>query len=110
METNASITKVATNAHDALDRAAGAATGAAETAARKAGPAIDRAAEVAHRAVDKAAGIATPAADWVSTKTDVLREAPQRLAREGREIVVNNPWKAVGAAVLLGLLVGRILR
>ena len=110
METNASITRVATNAHDALDRAAGAAADAAEAAARRAAPVIDRATEVAHRAVDRAAGIATPAADWVSMKTDVLREAPQRLARESREMVVNHPWKAVGAAVLLGLLVGRILR
>lgn len=110
METNASITKAATNAHGALDRAVGAASDAAEAAARKAGAAIDRATEVAHRAVDRAAGMATPAADWVSSKADALRDAPQNLAREGREIVANHPWKAVGAAVLLGFLISRVLR
>ena len=110
MEINASINKAAVGAHGAVDRAANAAANAADEAARKAKPALDRAVRVAHQVVDKAAGVAAPTADWLSAKADAVLAASEKLAEGGRKFVTNHPWKTLGAAVAVGLLVGRVLR
>lgn len=110
MEPNASITKAATSAHGALDRAADAASETAENVARKVRPAIDRVTEKVHVAVDRAAGVAAPAADWLNAKADSMRKSPDKLLEGGRKLVTEHPWKALGAAVVLGLLLSRVLR
>ena len=110
METNASINKAAAGAHDVVDSAANAAINAADEAVRKAKPAIDRATQVAHQVVDKAASVATPTANWLSVKAEAVLAAPEKWAEGGRTIVTNHPWKTLGVAVVVGLLIGRILR
>ncbi len=109
MDRNGSMNKVTTGAHDAVDRAANAVSDAADEAVRKAKPALDRATRAAHHAVDRAAGAAAPTADWLSAKADAVRTAPDRIAENGREAISNHPWKAVGIALALGLLLGRVL-
>lgn len=110
METNTSVIKAAADAHIAVDRAANAAANAADEAVRRAKPALDRATQAAHNIVDRAAGVAAPTADWLSEKADAVKAAPDRLADGGREIVMNHPWKALGTALAIGLLLGRVLR
>lgn len=110
MEPNGTVTKAAASVHDVVDRAANAAGNAADEAARRTKPVLDRAATAAHQAVDKAAAAATPTAEWISAKADAVRAAPDRLAEGGRELMNNHPWKALGAAVVLGLIVARLMR
>jgi len=88
METNASINKAAAGAHGAVDRAT----------------------QVAHQVLDKAAGVAAPTADWLSAKADAVLAAPEKLAEGGRTIVTNHPWKTLGVAFVVGLLIGRVMR
>ena len=93
-----------------VDRVANAAANAADAAVRNAKPALDRATQVAHFVVDKAAGVAAPAADWLGVKADAVLAAPGKLAAGGRQMVTNHPWKTLGVAVAVGLLVGRAFR
>jgi ElaB/YqjD/DUF883 family membrane-anchored ribosome-binding protein len=112
MQTKLSIDKAAAGAHGAIERAANAASSAADEAARVVKPAIDRTAQAAHHAVDKAASIAVPALDWewLSAKADRLTTAPGQFVEGGRKAVIDHPWQAIGAALALGLLIGRMLR
>ena len=109
MESNASINKAAAGAHGVVDRAANAAANAADAASRMAKPAIDRASVAAHQVVDKAAGVVAPTADWLGAKADVMLAAPEKIAASGRQMVTNHPWKTMGVALVIGLLVGRAM-
>ncbi|HEV7823096.1 MAG TPA: hypothetical protein VGO84_18065 [Burkholderiales bacterium] len=110
MQNNLSIDKAAVGAHGAIDRAAKAAVNAADEAARMVKPAIDRTSQVAHQAVEKAAGVAVPTLDWLSVNADRFTAARGKAVASGRQAVIDNPWQAMGAALALGLLVGRLLR
>jgi ElaB/YqjD/DUF883 family membrane-anchored ribosome-binding protein len=96
----------ASTAHAAVDRAAGA----ADEAARKAMPVIDRAAELAHQAVDKAAGVAAPTAEWLGDQGESLRATRKMLVDGTCKYVSENPLKSLGIALVAGLLIGRIVR
>jgi len=95
----AAIGKAASNAHSAVDKAAGAAQ-----------PAIDRAAKLAHEAVDKAAGAAAPAIDWVGEKSEQLRTTQKKVVDDTCNYVSANPMKSVGIAAAIGFLIGRLAR
>ncbi len=103
--TESSTSKAASSAHSAVNSVAGA----AEEAARKAKPAIDRVAAMAHQAVDKAAGAATPTADWLSEQSEHLKQTQKKLIDDTCEYVQANPLKAVGIAVVVGFLLSRIV-
>jgi ElaB/YqjD/DUF883 family membrane-anchored ribosome-binding protein len=72
-------------------------------------PVIARVAAMAHQAVDKAAGAAAPTADWLAERGEILNARQKKLAADTCSYVSANPLKAVGIAVLAGLLLGRIL-
>jgi ElaB/YqjD/DUF883 family membrane-anchored ribosome-binding protein len=110
MATNMSVNKAASGAHGVIDRAASAATSAADEAARMVKPAIDRTTQVAHQAVDKAAGVAVPTVEWLSARADSLQIAGGKVAEGGRTAIRDRPWQALGAALAIGVLLGRILR
>jgi hypothetical protein len=110
MQTNLSINKAAAGAHGMIDRAANAASNAADEVARMTKPAIGRTTEAAHDAVDKAAAVAVPTLDWLSAKADGLTTAQAKLAKGSRKAIIDHPWQALGAALAFGLIVGRILR
>ena len=109
--------KAATGAHGAVDKAAAGAqgavdkaAGAAEEALRKAKPIINRVADTAHQAVDKAVNVAVPTAEWLNAQSETLKASQEKAVAEARSYVSANPLKSVGAALLAGLVIGRLMR
>lgn len=99
------VNKAALGAHSAVDRA----IGAVDEAASKAKPAINRVADYAHSAVDKAAGVAAPAADWLDEHSQDLKATQEKLVAATADYMRANPFKALGIAVVAGVLIGRIV-
>jgi len=99
------VNKASSSAHAAVDSFAGA----ADEAVRKAKPAIDKVTAMAHQAVDKAAGAAVPAADWLAEKSGSFDATQKKLVADTCSYVAANPLKAIGIAVVAGLLLGRII-
>ncbi len=92
--------------HGAVDKVAGA----ADDAARKVKPAIDRAAEVAHKTVDQVAGAAAPAAAWLSEQGASLKAARRTMVTDTEQYVAAHPWKSLGFALAAGFLISRFIR
>jgi hypothetical protein len=103
--TDNTVNKAAAGAHSAVDRA----IGAADDMARRAKPAIDKVAGYAHSAVDKAAGAAGPAAEWLDEHGQDLKATQERLISATSDYMRANPWKALGIAVVAGVVIGRIV-
>jgi ElaB/YqjD/DUF883 family membrane-anchored ribosome-binding protein len=102
--TDSTLAKASSSAHAAVNSMASA----ADEAAQKAKPAIDRVAAMAHQAVDKAAGAAAPTADWVAEQGQNLAAKQQKLVADTCSYVSANPLKALGIAVVAGFLLSRI--
>jgi ElaB/YqjD/DUF883 family membrane-anchored ribosome-binding protein len=104
------LNRAATSAHSAVDRVAERTAGSAENMATKVKPVIDRVASSAHQYVDKAVGVAVPTAEWLSERSQDLKDTQDRMIEDARQYVSANPLKAVAAALVAGLLIGRIVR
>ncbi len=100
------LNRAVTSVHGAVDKVAGA----ADDAARKVKPAIDRVAEVAHQTVDKIAGVAAPTAAWLSDQGDSLKATQRTVAADAAQYVSAHPWKSLGFALAAGFLIGRFVR
>ena len=81
------------NSGTPLDKASTGAH-AADEAARRAKPAIDKVAETAHSAVDTATGAAVQ----------------KKLLSDSCAYVSAHPMKSLGMAIVVGLLLGRVVR
>lgn len=97
------VDRTANQAHRAVDNAA-------DTAAAKAGPAIERAAQAVHQTVDKVAEAAGPAAEWINQNADQLRQKQDELLENCRSYIRNRPLATVGIAIAAGYLIGRLGR
>lgn len=102
--TDSTVGNVSSNAHAVVNSMANA----ADEAAQKAKPAIDRVAAMAHQAVETAAGAAAPTADWLAEQGQNLTAKQQKLVADTSHYVTNNPLKALGMAVAAGFLLSRI--
>ncbi len=100
------LARVASTVHGAVDKVAIA----ADDAVRNAKPAIDRVAAIAHRTVDKATSAAAPTVEWMSAKGDDLSARGTLLIDDTSKLVAANPMKSIGLALIVGLLIGRIMR
>ncbi len=100
------LRKAAIGAHNVVDSVAGA----ADEAARKAIPAIDRAAEYVHQTVDKAVTGAAPAAEWVNEQATALSATQKKLVSSTRAYVAANPLVSLGIALAAGFLASRLIR
>ncbi|MEO6017591.1 MAG: hypothetical protein ABIP46_10060 [Polaromonas sp.] len=69
---------------------------------------VDRVSTAAHQTVDKLASNATHVADRFSDQTRRVTEAPGRLLDQSKAWVVDRPLEAVGAALAIGFIVGRL--
>jgi ElaB/YqjD/DUF883 family membrane-anchored ribosome-binding protein len=99
------LNKASSGAHAAVDSMAVA----ADEAARKAKPTIDRVAAMAHQAVDKATGAAAPTAEWLAEQGDNLNAAQKKLVTDTCSYVSANPLKSIGIAVVAGFLLSRVI-
>ena len=100
------LSTASSSAYTAVDSAAEA----ADSAIRQAKPAIEKVAQMAHRAVDKAAASAVPAADWIGEKTDRLDATQKKLVNDTCAYITANPLKAIGLALLAGVVLSRMTR
>jgi ElaB/YqjD/DUF883 family membrane-anchored ribosome-binding protein len=100
------LNRAVAGAHSVVDKA----VTVADDAVRMAKPAIDRVAGGAHQAVDKAARVAVPTAKWLAEQSESLRTTQHKILGDARKYVSANPIKSVAAALVTGLLIGRILR
>jgi ElaB/YqjD/DUF883 family membrane-anchored ribosome-binding protein len=92
----AQVKDVTDKAHRTVDRAASATP-----------PLVERAASSAHAAIDATSGAATRTVDTVGQTADRLRQIPAQYADTFVEGVRQNPWAAIGIAVLVGFVLGR---
>ncbi len=70
--------------------------------------AVERASSAAHQGVDKLAGGASHVADRFADQTRLVSEAPGRALEASRSWVQERPLEAVGAALALGFILGRL--
>lgn len=104
--TNARISEAAGSVHGAVDRVAGVAGAAVQSAST----AIDHAAASSHQAINKLEESVKPAERWVSEKTSALLTAPKNAVADARQYIVTHPWQSVGVALVTGILLGRRTR
>lgn len=69
---------------------------------------VDRAATVAHNTVDKLASGASSVAGKVSEQAHRFTDAPLQAVDYSKAYIKDHPLQAVGAALLLGLIFGRL--
>ena len=69
---------------------------------------VDRISSVAHEAVDKLTESANDAAERFSEQTRYVSEAPSRALGFSRSWVQDKPLEAIGAALALGFILGRL--
>lgn len=103
---SSSLGKASSGAHGVVDSIAGA----ADEAARKAKPAIDRVAAMAHRAVDKAADVAAPTSEWLAEHAESLQTAQKKWMEDSCSYVSAHPLKSVAMAALAGFVLSRLVR
>jgi ElaB/YqjD/DUF883 family membrane-anchored ribosome-binding protein len=69
---------------------------------------VDRAATAAHSTVDKLANGASSVAGKVSDQAHRLTDAPLQAVDYSKAYIKDHPLQAVGTALLVGLVVGRL--
>lgn len=79
-----------------------------DEAARPLHSTVDRVSTAAHETVDKLASSASHVADRFSDQTRRVTEAPSRAIDFSKSWVQERPLEAVGAALALGFILGRL--
>lgn len=101
MDTNSSMTETtesaASRTHSTVDRVAQTAHEAIDRLAAKAGPAIDR-----------LRGSATSTGESLRAKADQFGQMEEEWVEQTRSYVRENPLAAVGIAVAVGLVIGKL--
>ena len=97
------INKVASVAHDAVDRL----EGAADQATRNIKPAVDGVVDAAHRTVDKASELAGSAADWANEKSASVQVAREKLVDDTCAYIAARPMKSLAIAIVAGIVIGK---
>lgn len=91
------VQQVGDSLHSTIDRVAQPVLGA-----------VDRASSTAHETVDRLASGVAGAAQRVDQRLHQARATPNHAVESARDYVAARPLKAVGAAFLVGWLLGRI--
>lgn len=79
-----------------------------DNAARPLHSTVDRVSTAAHETVDKLANSASQVADRFSDQTRRVTEAPARAVDFSKSWVQERPLEAVGAALAVGFILGRL--
>jgi ElaB protein len=94
----------------ALGNATATVHSAIDEAAHKAQPVIDRVASMAHQATDKVSNAGEQTADWVSQQSENLVVTQKVMVDAACKYISANPLKAVGIALVAGLVISRTMR
>ena len=94
-----SLTDAAQKAHVGVDRVAD-----------KASAGVDRARAATHQSVDQVAAGASRAADWATENLEQIKRKQADFTQEASDMISARPLVAVGTAVVIGYLLGRIGR
>ena len=94
--------------HRGVDSAGAALHSGIDKVTDPARQAVDRLATAAHGTVDKLASSATDTADRFSDQTRRVTEAPSKALACSKSWVQEKPLEAVGAALALGFILGRL--
>lgn len=105
---NASATATENSVLRGVDQAGNALHSTIDKVADPARNGVDRAATAAHHTVDKLASGATSVAGKFSDQAHRLTEAPLQAVDYSKAYIKDHPLQAVGAALLVGLVVGRL--
>ena len=79
-----------------------------DKAARPLHNTVDRVSTAAHETVDKLASSASQVADRFSDQTRRVTEAPSQALEFSKSWVQERPFEAVGAALAVGFILGRL--
>lgn len=79
-----------------------------EKMARPAHSTVDRMSNAAHETVDKLANSVNHVADRFSDQTRLVTEVPSRAIEFSKSWVQDKPLEAVGAALAIGFILGRL--
>ncbi|HQS30964.1 MAG: hypothetical protein B7X59_11890 [Polaromonas sp. 39-63-203] len=79
-----------------------------EKMARPAHSTVDRVSTAAHETVDKLASRVNHVADRFSDQTRLVTEAPSRAVEFSKSWVQDKPLEAVGVALAIGFILGRL--
>lgn len=94
----------------AVDRAAEQVKSAADRVATQATDSIASAKSAVTETVNTIAERTHAASDWASHKIDAVTEAPSALVESGAEYIKARPYTAIGIAVAVGYVLGRLQR
>ena len=95
-------------AGSSVDAAGAALHTTIEKIARPAHGTVDRMSNAAHETVDKLASSVNHVADRFSDQTRFVTEAPSRAIEFSKSWVQDKPLEAVGAALAIGFILGRL--
>jgi ElaB/YqjD/DUF883 family membrane-anchored ribosome-binding protein len=98
----------ANTVHQRVDSASAALHGGVNKMAEPAHQAVDRLSGVAHETIDKFSSGAAHTAEMFSERAQFVTQGPKRALDEGTAWIQDKPLQAVGLALLLGLIVGRL--
>jgi ElaB/YqjD/DUF883 family membrane-anchored ribosome-binding protein len=101
MDTNTSVA-------DTADAVADRTRSTVDRAAQSAHEAIDRLASKAGPAIERLRGSASSASETLRAKADQFGELEEQWVESARVYVRENPLAAVGIAVAIGLLLGKL--
>jgi ElaB/YqjD/DUF883 family membrane-anchored ribosome-binding protein len=94
--------------HRRLDSAGAALHSTIDKVAEPARSTVDRVSTAAHETVDKLASNASHVVDRFADQTRLVAEAPARALDYSKSWVQDRPLEAVGAALALGFILGRL--
>jgi ElaB/YqjD/DUF883 family membrane-anchored ribosome-binding protein len=94
--------------HRGLDTAGSALHSTIDKVADPARSTVDRVSSAAHETVDKLASGAADVADRFSDQARWVSEAPGRALGTSKSWIQDKPLEAVGVALALGFLIGRL--
>ncbi|MEO8202920.1 MAG: hypothetical protein ABI630_03590 [Betaproteobacteria bacterium] len=83
---------------------------AADTAAKKAQPLVDRVKSMAYDATDKASTMKDEAKDWLASQGEQLSARQKQAVDSTANYISANPFKSIGIAALAALVIGRLMR
>ena len=106
--TTADSQNVSNAAHKRVDSASAALHESVDKFATPARHAVDRFSEAAHETIDKFSSGAAHTADAFAERAQFVTQGPKQALDDGTAWIQDKPLQAVGLALLLGLIVGRL--